>query len=69
MPARAWWRQGRPPAPRLSSGNRPGVGRRHSVVATLTSTLITVTIALSVGLAALAAGTRAGRALQRRRER
>jgi hypothetical protein len=38
-------------------------------VTTLTSTLLTLSIALSLGLGALAAGTRAGRALQRRYER
>ena len=38
-------------------------------MATLTSTLLTLTIALSLGLGALAAGTRAGRALQKRYER
>jgi hypothetical protein len=38
-------------------------------VANLTSILITLAIALSLGLGALAAGTGAKRAVQRRRER
>ena len=43
--------------------------RRRNGVASLTSILITLTIVLSLGLGALAAGTRAGRAFDRRRGR
>lgn len=50
-------------------GNRPRPCRRHKGVAALTGTLITLAIALSLGLGALAAGTSAGRAMQRRRGR
>lgn len=51
------------------SGNRPLPSTRRNDVDALTSLLFTITLVLSLGLGALAAGTRLSRKLARRHER
>lgn len=50
-------------------GNHPSAAGRPNDVESITTLLFTISLVLSLGLGALAAGTRVGRTLARRHER